>query len=119
MSASTALEKLRQRIHSLEETQRRFARVIPVADEVNRGLPHGGLSAGCIHEVKGASLANAIAFSAVLSARLASAEGNILYVAPDRSLHPLGLLPYGVNLNRVLHVSTRRSQDIAWAVMEA
>jgi protein ImuA len=119
MSANAALEKLRQRIHTLEETQRRFARVIPVTEEVNRGLPHGGLPASCIHEVKGTSLANAIAFSAMLAARLAPAEGNVLYIAPDRSLHPLGLLPYGVNLNRVLHISTRRSQDIAWAVMEA
>src|SRR5215470_1549382 len=96
------VECLRQRIQSLEETQRRFSRTIPVAEAVDRWLPYGGLSAGCIHEVKGTSLANAIAFSALLSARLAGDNGNILYIAPDRSLHPLGLLPYGVKLNQVL-----------------
>lgn len=115
----SAVENLRQRISCLEETQRRFSRTIPVADAVDRWLPHGGLSAGCIHEVKGTSLANAIAFSAVLSSRLAEDHSNILYISPDRSLHPLGLLPYGVKLDRLLHVSTRRSQDLAWAVMEA
>ncbi|HTF69019.1 MAG TPA: hypothetical protein VK638_40700 [Edaphobacter sp.] len=119
MLANPILDTLHQRINGLEETQRRFSRTIPIADAIDRWLPHGGLSAGCIHEVKGASLANAIAFCAALSSRLAGDVGNILYIAPDRSLHPLGLLPYGVKLEQVLHVSTRRTQDLAWTVMEA
>ncbi len=82
-------------------------------------MPHGGLPAGCIHEVKGANLASALAFSSILSARLAGEQGNIVYIASDRSLHPLGLLPYGMRLDQLLLVSVRRSQDLAWAVMEA
>lgn len=119
MFAKSVVENLRQRITYLEETQSRFSSIIPIADAVDGWLPYGGLSTGCIHEVKGASLANAIAFSSILSARLAGDQGNILYFAPDRSLHPLGLLPYVVKLNQVLHVSARRRQDLAWAVMEA
>jgi len=119
MLANPVLDTLRQRITSLEESRRRLSRTIPIADAVDHWLPHGGLSAGCIHEIKGTSLANAIAFSAILSSRVAGDQGHILYIAPDRSLHPLGLLPYGVNLDQVLHVSTRRLQDLAWAVMEA
>lgn len=119
MLANPIVENLRQRISCLEETPRRFSRTAPVADLVDHWLPHGGLSAGCIHEVKGTSLANAIAFTTILSSRLAADRGNILYIAPDRSLHPLGLLPYGATINRVLHVSTKRQQDISWAVMEA
>lgn len=112
-------QDLRQRISRLEGAQSRFSRTVPVADEVDQWLPHGGLSAGCIHEVRGQSLAHAIAFSALLSARLAEEKGHILYLAPDRSLHPLGLLPYGVKLDRFIHVSPRRRQDLSWAVMEA
>jgi len=119
MSSHPALEKLRERLGCLEETQRRFSRIIPIADAVDHCLPHKGLPAGCIHEVKGASLASALAFSAILSMRIAGAQGNIVYISPDRSLHPLGLLPYGVKLNQFLLVSVRRSQDLAWAVMEA
>jgi protein ImuA len=119
MLAQPVLENLRQRIHGLEEAQRRFSRIISVADAVDRCLPYGGLSTGCIHEIKSRSLANAIAFSAVLSSRLATDQGNVLYIASNLSLHPLGLLPYGVNLNRMLHVSTRRSPDLVWTVMEA
>lgn len=119
MYAKSAIENLRQRISCLEETQRRFSRTISIAEVVDRWLPHGGLSAGCIHEIKGTSLANATGFSAILSSRLAGDQGNILYIAPDRSLHPLGLLPYGVKLDRLLYVSTRRPQDLVWAVMEA
>jgi protein ImuA len=118
MLANRVVDLLRLRISSLEETQRRFSRTILVADAVDSRLPHGGLSAGCIHEVKGTTLANAIAFSAILSSRLAGNQGNILYISSDRSLHPLGLLPYGVKLSQMLHVSARRRQDLAWAVME-
>ena len=119
MTANSIIDTLRQRINCLEETQRRFSRTIPVAETIDRWLPQGGLPAGCIHEVKGASLAHAIAFSAALSSRIAREEGNVLYIAPDRSLHPLGLLPYGVNLAQLLHISPKRSQDLAWTVMEA
>jgi protein ImuA len=119
MAPNPVLDKLRQQLSCLEETKRRFSRTIPVADVIDLRLPHGGLPASCIHEIKGGSLASAIAFSAILSSRLARDQGNILYIAPDRSFHPLGLLPYGVKLNQILHVSPRRSQDLAWAVMEA
>jgi protein ImuA len=118
MVTHSALEKLRERLGCLEETQRRFSRIIPVADAVDRWMPHGGLPAGCIHEVKGASLASALAFSSILSARIAGEHGNIVYIASGRSLHPLGLLPYGMRLDRFLYVSIRRPQDLAWAVME-
>jgi protein ImuA len=113
------LQELRDQLGCLEETQRRFSRTIPIADAVDRWMPHGGLPVGCIHEVKGASVASALAFSSILSARIAGEQGNIVYIAPDRSLHPLGLLPYGVRLDRLLLVSARRSQDLAWATMEA
>jgi protein ImuA len=119
MPPQAVFEKLRDQLGCLEETQRRFSRTIPVADAVDHWMPHGGLPAGCIHEVKGASLASALAFSAILAARIAGEQGNIVYIAPDRSLHPLGLLPYGIRLDKVLLVSIRRSQDLAWAVMEA
>ncbi|MFL6350523.1 MAG: ImuA family protein [Bryobacteraceae bacterium] len=119
MSLHSAFETLRERLDCLEEKQRRFSRTVPIADAVDRWMPHGGLSAGCIHEVKGASLASAIAFSSILSARLAGDQGNIVYIAPDRSLHPLGLLPYGMRLDQLLLVSVRRSEDLSWAVMES
>lgn len=117
--SNPVLEKLRQQIDCLEETQNRFSRIIPVADAIDCWLPHGGLPAGCVHEIKGNSLASTIAFSAILSSRLAADRGYILYAAPDRFLYPLGLLPYGVKLDRLLYISTRRSRDLAWAVMEA
>jgi protein ImuA len=119
MPAHPVIDTLRQRISCLEETQRRFSHTIPIADAVDRWLPHGGLSAGCIHEVKGTTLANVIAFSGILSSRAAGDQGNIIYIAPDQSFYPLGLLPYGVKLDQILYVSTRRSQDLAWATMEA
>ena len=119
MSSHPALEKLRERLGCLEETHRRSSPIIPIAYAVDHWMPHGGLPAGCIHEVKGGSLASALAFSAILSARIAGAQGNIVYISPDHSLYLLGLLPYGIRLNQFLLVSVRRSQDLCWALMEA
>src|SRR6185312_11476574 len=112
MPPNPAFEKLRQRIGCLEEVQRRFSHTCPIADAVDRWLPYGGLPAGCIHEIKGASLAAALAFSTILSAGLAREQGNILYIASDRSLYPLGLLPFGVKPDQILYISVRRPQDL-------
>ncbi len=119
MSSQPVLEKLRERLRCLEDTHRRFSRTIPVSDAVDRWLPQGGLPAGCIHEVKGASLASALAFSSIISARIAGDQGNVIYVSPDRSLFSLGLLPYGIKLEQLLLVSARRPQDRSWAMLEA
>ena len=112
------LTQLRQEVDRLEEIQRRFTRTVPVCDMIDSWLPHGGLPAGCVHEIKGSSLATAIALASLLSARIPQ-KGAILYVAPDHSFYPLGLLPYGVKLEQWIHVSARHSKDLAWAVLEA
>jgi protein ImuA len=119
MPPRPAFEELRENICCLERSYRRFSRTVSIADEVDCRMPFGGLPRGCIHEVKGASVSSAVAFSAILSARIAGNNGNILFIAPGSSLYPLGLLPYGVRLERLLVVSVRRPQDLAWAVLEA
>jgi protein ImuA len=119
MPNNASVDKLRECIHSLEDTRHRFSRTVSVADAPDRWLPHGGLPSGCIHEVKGAGLATALAFSAILSTRLAGESGNIIYIARDHSLHPPGLLPYGIRLHQLLMISVRRTEDLAWAIMEA
>lgn len=112
------LSQLRERMDCLEGTQRRQRRTVPICDFIDNALPYKGLPLGCIHEVKSRDLASAIAFAALLSARI-SAKGSVLYVAPGRSLHPLGLLPYGVKLEQWLHISARRPDDLIWTVSEA
>ncbi len=122
MVTPQALPALREVISNLEGTPRRFARTISVCDSIDDALPGGGLSArglplGCIHEVKG-NPACVIAFASLLSARIAP-TGTVLYIEPDRSFYPLGLLPYGVNLQQWVHVRARRPRDLAWTVLEA
>lgn len=110
---------LRGRIEPLLEIQRRFSRTISVSGEIDAELPYHGLPLGCVHEVCGSSLACETAFASLLSARISAASGQIVYATSDRSVYPLGLLPYGIQLDRWIHVSVRRSQDLAWAVLEA
>lgn len=120
--APSALHALRRKIGILTEEDRYLAASISIAPPVDQRLPYRGLPAGCVHEVKARNLANAIAFSAILGVRLASRkqEGgrHIAYLTPDRSLHPLGLLSYGVDLGQLVHVSAIRTQDLSWTLLE-
>jgi protein ImuA len=119
MPPHPAIQKLRQRIASLEDVPRRFAQTVPITESIDHWLPFAGLPVHCIHEVKGATLASAVVFAAILSSRIARDRGNILFISSDRSLYLPGLLPYGVAPDRILHVTAKRPLDRTWAVMEA
>ena len=112
------LANLKEKINKLEGINRRFAHTVPVSDGIDGSLPYRGLPLGCVHEIKGSSLASAIAFASLLSARI-SRRGAILYVTPDHSFYPLGLLPYHVKLEQWIDASARCSRDLAWTVLEA
>jgi protein ImuA len=116
-SQPSALAHLREKIDGLESFRSRFTHMVPVCDAIDGSLPGRGLPLGCVHEVKGAGLASPIAFASLLSTRIAR-KGSILYVAPDRSFYPLGLLP-GIKLDEWVHVSVRRPKDLAWTILEA
>jgi protein ImuA len=115
---AAVLAHLREKLNRLEGTERRSAHTAPICDVINDALPYSGLPLGCIHEVTGTGLASAIAFASLLS-NCISQTGPILYVAPDRSFYPLGLLPFGVRFEEWIHVSARRSKDLTWTVLEA
>ncbi len=110
------LEKLKEELLS---GTRHFAKTISISNEIDASLPWGGLPLGAIHQVGGQTLAAAIAFAALLAARIPSSGGPIVYAAAGRGLHPLGLLPYGVPADRWIHLTARRAEDLAWAVLEA
>lgn len=117
-SPSEVLAQLREKVDLLEDVNRRFSRAVAVCSDVDEALPYRGVPLGCVHEIKGTSLATAIAFAGLLAARIPS-KGAIVYVAPDRSFHPLGLLPYGARIEQWIHISARRAEDRAWTVLEA
>jgi len=119
VSAPERAAHLRETIEPLVAIRRRFSRTVPVSQEIDAGLPYGGLPLGCVHEVRSSGLACGIAFAAMLAARISSPGGQIVYVASDRTFHPLGLLAYGVQPERLIHVAVRRPLDLAWATLEA
>jgi protein ImuA len=99
--------------------ERRFSRTVSVSPEIDANLSSKGLPLSCLHEVKGSSLASAIGFVSLLAGRIATPAGQVIYVGPGRSFHPLGLLPYGIKSELLIHVSVRRTEDLAWTVLEA
>jgi len=71
-------------------------------------LPGGGLPLGQLHEIGAAGLdaetaALPTAFIAALLARIAPARP-VFWIAPSSDLHPPGLLPYGLDPNRLVLV---------------
>ncbi len=117
-SQNTLPHHLKDKINRLEGIEHRSSHTAPICDIIDKSLPYNGLPLGCVHEIKGSGLASAIAFASLLSNQISQA-GPVLYVAPDRSFYPLGVLPCGVKLDRWIHVSARRSKDLAWTVLEA
>jgi len=117
--AKERMAHLRGVLEPLLATRKRFSRTVPVAAEINACLPNAGLPLGCIHEVKGMPLASGIAFASILASRIPASAGRIVFIAPDQTLHPLGLLPMGMEIERLVHVCAKRPADIAWAALEA
>jgi protein ImuA len=117
--APDRITRPRERIEPLLATQRRFSKTVSVSKEIDAWLPFHGLPLGCIHEVQSSGLACGIVFASMLAARIPSPSGQMVYVASDRTFHPLGQLPYGVEPERWIHVSARSSLDLAWTALEA
>ena len=108
---------LRETIVSLEGSARRFACTVSVCNAIDQALPGRGLPLGCVHEIRGTP-ANAIAFAGLLSARIPR-KGAVFFIEPAHSVYPLGLLPYGIDLQPWIHVRARREKDLVWTVLEA
>ncbi|HZS52833.1 MAG TPA: hypothetical protein VFA65_00410 [Bryobacteraceae bacterium] len=116
IAPNAAVAQLRENISDLEGAPRRFARTVSVCNFVDDVLPCGGLPLGCIHELRG-NPASVTAFAGLLSARIPG-QGAIFYIEPSRTFYPLGLLPFGVDLQRWIHIRARRPKDLLWIVLE-
>lgn len=128
------LAALRTRIARLESTggaRAGGARVVCLGvPEIDGALPWGGLPAGCLHEISGASERDAAAptFAALVLAKLAGGESAgasghrpVLWIAPapGRGPYAPALPAFGLDPARVTLVRARRPVDALWALEEA
>ena len=85
-------------------------------------LPWGGLAAGGLHEIRGASAGAAGAaqgFAAYLLGRLArQRRGRLMWLTLSDHLHVPGLAGLGVPVERLLLVRPPRPADLLWAAEE-
>lgn len=90
--------------------------VLSFADpRVDACLPGGGLPLGQLHEIGAAGLDSETAalttgFVAALLARIAPARP-VFWIAPISDLHPPGLLPYGLDPNRLVLVRPAKDTE--------
>src|ERR1700761_3294330 len=94
--------------------------VLPFNDPRGVGCLAGGLPLGQLHEIGAAGLdaetaALSAAFIAALLARIAPAKP-VFWIAPVSDLHPPGLLPYGLDPNRLVLVRPAKDADTLAAV---
>lgn len=98
--------------------EHRFTRTVPVFDAIDSWLPFHGLPLGCVHEVRSRGLACGISLASLLAARIPAPQ-QLVYIGPDSSFHPIGLLPYGASPDQWIHVLTHNSRDLYWTTLEA
>lgn len=128
MSGREKLAALRARI---AEQERHAPHLWPSASigALDDALPGYGLATGALHEVLPATHGDftaALGFSLGALARiLATRPGHLIWVLPgfmafaQGSLYPLGLTPFGIDPNRLIHLSAGKPLDVLWAIEEA
>ena len=112
-------ERLRKYLVSLVRPSERFSAKLSISKEIDAALPWRGLPLGCVHELQSVGQAGAISLAALLSARIPAPERQTIYVAARRGLHAAGLASLGLRPETWIHVSARRTEDLAWATLEA
>jgi protein ImuA len=82
-------------------------------------LECGGLAGGGVHEFLSRDSASMSFTFAALMIRASLGRGLIVWADPHRELYPPALIRFGLPLDRVLVLRSRRAQDELWAVREA
>jgi protein ImuA len=87
---------------------------------IDATLPWRGLPGGVLHEVSGAAMDGAATgFCTMLLARLADRTRSVLWVCPGDDLYGPGLVSFGLPLERLILVRTRKPAEILWTIEEA
>jgi protein ImuA len=123
-SPDVRLAALREEVRAIERAGRCAGRsALPFGLEpVDSRLADGGLALGALHEAAAASPelgdeAAATLFLAAAAARLAGAEGTVLWALARRDLFAPGLAQAGLAPERLLYAECRRDEEVL-AVME-
>lgn len=129
MACAVELDALRRRIGAQGAFDQKSpgATFTLGADAIDNALPSRGLEAGAIHEVLPAShrdFGAALGFNVGLLARLTQTDPRpILWNSPSQgfqygTVYPIGCTSYGLDSNRLHHLSIASPQDMLWALEE-
>lgn len=121
---ATAVEELRQGIRRIETAGRRDAgRVFSTGcDELDQGLPDGGLAAGTIVEWLTPPGGYGAGILSLLAARSACADGGALVVVDaERVFFPPAAVAWGMDLSCMVVIRPRGGDqsDLCWAIDQA
>lgn len=120
------LTELRHTLHRLEGIDRCAVSTVSTGSPVlDAALPWDGLPTACLHDIQSATpepLAlmggAATGFAASLAARLAGNTGTVLWCRRGVPPHAPGLVPFGIDPDRLVLVQAHDDQDILWAMEE-
>jgi protein ImuA len=121
------VQSLRARIGAIERPDGFGSKAAPPVPfgvaAIDSALPWGGLPRNCLHEISGEGAA--VGFAAALLGRFAGTDGMVLWcqrapgVFDGGGLHGPGLVPFGLDPNRLVLVRAHSSDDLLWAMEEA
>lgn len=129
MKLTSTIEALRERIDCGQKSGQNWPIVSLGDSEMDRGLPVGGLATGALYEMFPDSYADfpaTVGFGLGLVSRLLQKRnGALIWVQPDYGpfaetpLYPLGLAAFGIDPDRLIHVTVPKAQNVLWALDEA
>lgn len=130
MTRSATIKALRQQISHQDRTAGSpwpIASLGPI--QLDGTLADGGLATGTLYEFlprASGDFPATLGFSlGILSRILKTRAGHVLWVLPkfrnvsDGALYPYGLMSFGIDPDRIVHVGTPKSQSALWALDEA
>ncbi|MCC6472008.1 MAG: hypothetical protein IT563_27090 [Alphaproteobacteria bacterium] len=93
------------------------ARILPLGlPALDVALPEGGLALGRLHEVLAPAGEAGTGFAAALLARIAGAQGRVLWCGP--APYGPGLAAFGLDPDRVIFARTAPDAETLWAIEE-
>lgn len=90
--------------------------------EIDQSFPDGSMPLGAAHEFISDSPENTAATSSFIAAmlsRLNQSSGTVLWISKSKTLYAPGLLPFGLDPNRVVFIHVGNDRQALWAIEEA
>ena len=91
-------------------------------DKIDQSFADGSMPLGTTHEFitdVAENTAATVSFIASVLAKMNQSTGTVLWISKSKTLYVPGLLPFGLNPDRIVFIRVSRDQEALWAIEES